>query len=297
MDGAHDQTWDGFNFANGQATSTGVIMFGGYAGLAAPHHITLRNIKLLASLTGHNDQNDHGDLFLLDAVGGPHDILIEDCTVDGTGPAPLSSALHFYHSDSANPNAWNATIRNLVVTGTYQAVILWDSTLRNITIDGAAITARYNAVRYRGRGRNVRATTSQHRVGQRGFSSSLGTNPPGVTFVNTYASLTRRQGRRSRPTRPRRKPEVGRYRMGIVPRACRRSRMSRAAAAATVDGLSPLCNTLRRAYCGSGCRVRVEVDADVERTDGDDRTGLATAVQRSGSWSGCASGHVFRSPP
>ena len=36
-----------------------------------------------------------------------------------------------------------------MVTGTYQAVILWDSTLRNITIDGATITnARYNAVRY-----------------------------------------------------------------------------------------------------------------------------------------------------
>ena len=53
-EGAHDQTWDGFNFANGEATSTGVIMFGGYAGQAAAHHITLRHIKLLASLTGRN---------------------------------------------------------------------------------------------------------------------------------------------------------------------------------------------------------------------------------------------------
>ena len=59
-EGAHDQIWDGFNFANGEATSTGTIMFGGYAGEAPPHHITLRHIKLLSSLTGRNAQNDHG---------------------------------------------------------------------------------------------------------------------------------------------------------------------------------------------------------------------------------------------
>ena len=53
-EGAHDQTWDGFNFANGEATSTGVIMFGGYAGRPPAHHITLRHIKLLSSLTGRN---------------------------------------------------------------------------------------------------------------------------------------------------------------------------------------------------------------------------------------------------
>ena len=49
VDGAHDQTWDGFKFANGQATDTGVIVFGGYAGLPAPHHITLRSISILAN--------------------------------------------------------------------------------------------------------------------------------------------------------------------------------------------------------------------------------------------------------
>ena len=78
------------------------------------------------------------------------------------------------------------TIRRLVVTGTYQAVILWDSTLRNITIDGATITnARYNAVRYENPGSGIvlKDITSSG-SGQRGFSSSLGTNPPGVTFIN-----------------------------------------------------------------------------------------------------------------
>ena len=155
VDAVHDQTWDGFNFANGQATNTGIISFGGNAGLAGPHHITLSHITILASCTGHNDQNDHGIYFSW-ASDGPHDILIEDLTVDGSGPAPLSSALHFYHSDTANRNAWNVTIRRLVVTGTYQAVILWDSTLRNITIDGATITnARYNAVRYENPGSGI----------------------------------------------------------------------------------------------------------------------------------------------
>ena len=185
VDAVHDQTWDGFNFASGQATNTGIISFGGNAGLAGPHHITLRNIKVLASCTGHNDRHDHAVYFSY-AVGGPHDILIDGLTVDGTGPAPLSSALHFYHSDSTNKNAWNTTIRNLVVNGTYQAVILWDSTLRNITIDGATITnARYNAVRYENPGSGIvlKDVTSSG-SGQRGFSSSLGANPPGITFIN-----------------------------------------------------------------------------------------------------------------
>jgi hypothetical protein len=186
VDGAHDQTWDGFTFANGQATETGVIMIGGYAGRAAPHHITLRNIKVLASCTGHNDRNDHAVYFSY-AVGGPHDILIDGLTVDGTGPTPLSSALHFYHSDSTNTNAWNTTIRNLVVNGTYTAIMLWDSTLHDITIDRATITnARYGAMQYERPGQRITlANMTSTGSGTFGFYSSLGANPPGVTFVNS----------------------------------------------------------------------------------------------------------------
>ena len=120
-EGAHDQTWDGFRFANGEATDTGVIVFGGYAGRAAPHHITLRAVEILGTCTGHNDRNDHAVYFSY-AVGGPHDILIDGLSVDGTGPQPLSTALHFFHSDAANANAWNTTIRRLVVMGTYTAI-------------------------------------------------------------------------------------------------------------------------------------------------------------------------------
>ena len=51
-EGAHDQTWDGFVFANGTPTQTGVVTFGGYSGMPAAHHITLRNLRFLGSLTG-----------------------------------------------------------------------------------------------------------------------------------------------------------------------------------------------------------------------------------------------------
>jgi hypothetical protein len=132
-EGAHDQTWQGFVFANGTPSQTGVIVFGGYQGLAAPHHITLRDITLPRSLTSSSaGSHDHGVYFSW-ASGGPHDLLIDGLTVDGAGG--LDSALHFYHSDSANRNAWNVTVRRLQVTGTPQAVILWDGSLRNIVID------------------------------------------------------------------------------------------------------------------------------------------------------------------
>ena len=182
-EGAHDQTWDGFDFANGQATSTGVIMFGGYNS-AAPYRITLRHISILGSCTGHNDLNDHGVYFSQSLGAGSHDLLLEDLSVDGSGG--LSSALHFYHSDATHKNASNVTIRRLTVNGTFQPVILWDSTLRNITIDGATISnARSIAVRYEDPGAgivlsNIVSTGSA----QVGFYSTLGANPPGVTFSN-----------------------------------------------------------------------------------------------------------------
>jgi hypothetical protein len=188
-DGAHDQTWDGFNCAGGQATSTGIVMFGGYAGLAAPHHITMRNITILPSCTGRATSasgpvTDHA-FYLSEAVGGPHDLLFEDITVHGAGY--LASAFHLYHSDSANRNAWNVTVRRLHVSGTQQAVMLWDPTLRNITFDTADITnALRIGVRYETIGasgivlENITTTGS----GSDGFYSSQGPAPAGVTLLN-----------------------------------------------------------------------------------------------------------------
>jgi hypothetical protein len=187
VEGAHDQVWDGFQCANGSPTQTGVITFGGYSGEAAPHHITLRNWSLLGSLTTPSTGGtDHGVYFSY-AVGGPHDIALENLSVDGSGG--LDSAIHAFHSDELNTNAWNVTIAGLTVSGTAQAVILWDSTIRDWTIRDSTITnATDFAVRYESPGATginfINVTSTGSGTG-RGFYSSLGSQPPGVTFTNT----------------------------------------------------------------------------------------------------------------
>jgi hypothetical protein len=184
--GAHDQTWDGFRCANGQASQTGVITFGGYAGLAAPYNITMSNITIMASCTGSATSasapaTDHA-FYISEAVGGPHDLVFNDVTVDGS--SGLASAFQFYHSDAANQNGWNITVRRLHVSGTQQAIMLWDPTLRAITFDTVTISGalRY-AVRYeQGTGITLTDITSTGSGSGQGFYSSWGTAPAGVTF-------------------------------------------------------------------------------------------------------------------
>jgi hypothetical protein len=184
--GAHDQTWQGFVWQNGSpftppADGTGVIVFGGYAGQAAPHHITLRDVTV-RQITGVGHA-----MYVSWSVGGVHDILLDGYTVEDPG-AVLRSALHFYHSDATNLNAWNFTVRNLHVSGTQQAIMLWDPTLHDITIDTALITDPSDvAVRYEAPGATnitLANITSTGSGSGKGFQSSLGTSPPGVTFVN-----------------------------------------------------------------------------------------------------------------
>ena len=136
--GSHHQTWQGFVFANGTPTETGVICFGwagsaALAGMVAPHHITLRDITIGRSITSASTGSGDHAVYFSQAVGGPHDILIDGLTVDGSGG--LDSALHFYHSTATEKNAWNVTVRRLTVNGTRQAIQLWDATLRNIVIE------------------------------------------------------------------------------------------------------------------------------------------------------------------
>ena len=141
-DGAHDQTWDGFNFANMKVEYTGVMEVGGYLPRRTPYNITLRNMTVSRRARGRATTSsgstwDHG-VYLAHAVGvGPHDILIENLTVDGRGN--LASAVHWDHGDAANPPTWNVTVRGLHVTGTQSAIIPWVDGLHDITIDGADI--------------------------------------------------------------------------------------------------------------------------------------------------------------
>ena len=182
QEGAHHQTWQGFVFAHGSPKESGVIMFGGNAGSPGAHHITLRDITVDKSVT---DVRTMGyAVYFSYAVGGPHDILIEDFTVDNS-LGGLEAALHFYHSDAANRNAWNVTVRRMHVTGTQQAIMLWDKTLQDIVIEDSTITgAESYAVRYEmGDTVMLRRVTSTG-SGESGFYSSRGPRPPGVTFDN-----------------------------------------------------------------------------------------------------------------
>ena len=193
IEGAHDQTWDGFNFANGKPTQTGVVVFGSRAGVAAPHHITLRYIRFLSSLRWGGTNGDH-TIYFSYAVGGPHDILLEDINVDGSGG--LSSALQFYHSDSANRNAWNVTVRRLTVLKTERAIAIWVSSLRNILIDGATITgATGYAVRYEQPG----SGTVLANITSTGSGSAASTARPGATRPASRSSTP--ASTHSRPAR------------------------------------------------------------------------------------------------
>lgn len=184
--GAHHQTWDGFVFANGTPTQTGVITFGGagdrYVGLVAPHHITLRDIAIAGSVTTTSEgSGDHG-VYFSQAVGGPHDILVDGLAVDGSGG--LDSAVTFFHSDQRHRNAWNVTVRRLAVNGTNQAIEVWDETVTNLVIEDSTIKdAERFAVRYEAGEVTLRRVTSTG-SGERGFYSSTGRRPPGVTFVD-----------------------------------------------------------------------------------------------------------------
>lgn len=189
-DGVHDQVWDGFVFANMAAQESGIVEVGGYVPRRTPHHITLRHITIQRTCTGSATSEtaptvDHA-FYISDAAGvGPHDLLFEDITVDGRGG--LASAFHFFHGDSANPNATRVTIRRLQVIGTQQAIILWADKLRNIRIDTVTISdvLRY-AVRFESVGStgilltNITSTGS----GSQGFFSTQGDHPPGLTLRN-----------------------------------------------------------------------------------------------------------------
>ncbi len=185
MEGAHDQTWQGFNFANAEPTSTGVVTFGGYADKAGAHHITLRDITVegsIVSQSGPGTYLDHA-LYFSESSDGVHDVLIDGWTVDGSGD--LDSGIQFY-SEPGRINARNVTIRNVTITGTEMAIILWASTLQNIVIEDATVTgATRFAVRYENPGTGIvlRRVVSTGSAFQ-GFYSSLGSNPPGVTFDN-----------------------------------------------------------------------------------------------------------------
>ena len=189
-DGVHHQTWQGFRFANAEPTQTGVIVFGqsGSVTPVPPHHITLLDITIEPTITSDNPvgmSGDHAIYFSKALAPGVHDVLIDRLTVKAA-TSGLDSAIHFYHSATGTPNANNVTVRHMTVTGTDQAIVLWDPTLYGIVIEDSTITnALGYAVRYEQPGSGIvlrRVTSTGSKL--RGFYSSQGSNPPGVTFTD-----------------------------------------------------------------------------------------------------------------
>jgi hypothetical protein len=198
-EGAHDETWDGFRCANGVTNQTGVIMFGGYAGRNAPHDITVRNFTVASSIhrATAGSTTDHAVYFSygLDTWGN---ILIEDLTVDASDPMGLASGIHMDHgypSDAPNVAAHGVTVRRLTYLGnkltaptepTVQyGIILWTPPAHDWLFDGATINnASGNAARFESSPASNIVFKDITSTNSRGFYSSLGANPPGVTFSN-----------------------------------------------------------------------------------------------------------------
>jgi hypothetical protein len=193
--GAHDQTWSGFHFANGRTSQTGVIVFGGYAGQAAPYNIALKHITIDASchrVAPYNTATDHAVYFSY-AREGWKNILLQDLTVEATDAMGLSSGIHMDHgyvSDAPNVAAHDVTVRrmtfhgNKTITG-QQAIILWAPPTRNWLFEANTITnAGGGAVRFESKGASGIVFKDNVSTNSRGFYSSMGTKPPGVTLTN-----------------------------------------------------------------------------------------------------------------
>ena len=93
-EGAHDQVWDGFRFANGEPTQTGVIVIGGsgggYAGLAAPHPVTQRNISIAGSATSTYAGSGDRSIFPWAHLVWPRRWLLRRVGADGLADVGLS---------------------------------------------------------------------------------------------------------------------------------------------------------------------------------------------------------------
>lgn len=194
--GAHHQTWDGFRIANAIANQTGIVMIGGYLGLPAPHHITLRRMfidKSCHRVSAGDRTTDHAVYFSY-ALDTWSDILIEDLTVDATDLMGLSSGIHMDHGgpgDAPNLAAHGVTVRNLVFKGSraitgQMAIVLWTPPIRDWTFDGGRFTdVGGAAVYFESRGaksillKDLVSTNSRIP-----FLSSMGASPAGVTFEN-----------------------------------------------------------------------------------------------------------------
>jgi hypothetical protein len=184
------QEWRGFKFGNSHPGNNGVVGLG--EGNGTPlHHVTLRNIELLSSITagpGPNGNyiNGQGIYFTWANGGGNHDLLLDGFISN----AELWAPIHIYHDEGDGPGdnniIRNATI-NCVGAHGQNGIVAWSGKLTNWLFEDIDINgANEFGFRHRNTGsstmtlRRVVTTAS----GVQGFFSEAGSYPsvPGVTF-------------------------------------------------------------------------------------------------------------------
>ena len=190
-DGAHDQTWDGFVFANMSANQSGIIEFGGYVPRRTPHHITLQFVTIQRTCLGTGTyyggpSTEHAIYIANAAKVGPNHLLIQDVSVDGRGG--LASAVQFDHGDSTNPNASDVLVRRLHVVGTQQAMLLYTPAVHRITFQDVDVSgAISHAIRFESIGATDVLFTGivSTNTGYQPFWSSMGLHPPGMSIASS----------------------------------------------------------------------------------------------------------------
>ena len=105
----------------------------------------------------------------------------------------LASAIHMDHgyaSDAPNVPAHGVTVRNLTFHGNtsnggQQAIILWKPSVHDWLFDGASIVnSGGTAVTFESVGAKNIVFKDIVSTNSHGFYSTMGSNPPGVTFIN-----------------------------------------------------------------------------------------------------------------
>lgn len=159
-DGAHDQTWRGFRWVNGEPTGTGAIVIGGYTNLKPTRNIVFEDCEIAEPWGSDTEQHGHA-VYISQAYGGPHTGLVFDrfkATDTGTH---IGGGIHIYHDsyDGAGlknyHNVQGLIVRKSVFTGLRVGFYIWAHTAKDILIeDCRVIGSREYGVRYE-RGENV----------------------------------------------------------------------------------------------------------------------------------------------
>lgn len=145
--GAHDLTFDGFKFANVNPGSTGVVTVGRHGTVeAACYNLSFLNITILGTCLGANSPGnflDHGFYLSSAANPGPHDILIEDCSVVAPGDTTrlLHSAIHMFGDENGSETTpWNVTVNRFAATAK-DGMLIWGANIHDCTFTDCTFTS------------------------------------------------------------------------------------------------------------------------------------------------------------